>query len=100
MSIGNKLGRAIGATGALLVEGSVRGASGLGRFGADVVAGAEEGYDEKRAALLITRAANEVKRKAAMEALKAAHEARMLEAPTEAVEPVVRATKRGSLKTA
>ena len=87
MSIGNKLGRAIGAAGALCVEGTVRGANGLGRFGTDVVAGAEAGYDEKRAQLLITRAAADEKRKVALAALKAAHELALLTAePAEALQ--------------
>lgn len=99
MSIGNKIGRAIGAGSALVLEGAVRGAQGAGRFGGDVVAGAEAGYDEKRAALLVTRAAAEARRTAALAALKAAHEAAMLAAPV--TEPTVekpRAAK--ALKTA
>lgn len=73
MSIGTKLGRAIGAGAALAVEGAVRGASGLGRFGADVVAGAETGYEERHAQLLITREAQALTRKLGLEALRAQH---------------------------
>ena len=58
MSFGNKVGRALGTAGALIVEGSVRGAQGLGSFGADVVAGAEQGYTLKSVALKAQREAN------------------------------------------
>jgi len=44
MSLGNKVGRALGTGAALVVEGSIRGAQSLGSFGADVVTGAEQGY--------------------------------------------------------
>jgi hypothetical protein len=76
-SFGNKLGRGIGVLGALAVEGTVRGATGLGAFGADVVNGAEVGYAEKHAALLVTRAAAAKARDARIVAAKAAHLAAM-----------------------
>ena len=65
MSFGNTLGRGIGKLGALTVEGAVRGASAAGQFGADVVEGAQQGYDEKHAALLISREQRKVEREAA-----------------------------------
>lgn len=96
MSFGNTLGRGIGKLGALAVEGTVRGATGLGQFGADVVEGAQQGYDEKHAALLITRAQGEADRVARIAAKKAAHVAAMNAAPMAvAVEPVV--VKRGKV---
>ena len=75
MSFGNKVGRALGTVGALVVEGSVRGATSLGQFGADVVEGTEQGYAEKHAALLLSRAAAEERRKAFMKAKQAEHAA-------------------------
>jgi hypothetical protein len=77
MSFGNKLGRGLGVIGALAVEGAVRGATGLGQFGSDVVDGAQTGYDEKHAALLITRAAREAKIKALMEERRVAAQVAM-----------------------
>jgi hypothetical protein len=97
MSIGLKLGRGIGVVGALAVEGAVRGATGLGRFGEDVIAGAQEGFDEKHAALLKSRAEREVKLAAARAAAIAAHNATML-AVTPAVEPVPVATGKRAVK--
>jgi hypothetical protein len=94
MSFGIKVGRAIGAGAALVVEGSVRGATGLGRFGNDVVTGAEQGYEERSAQLRITREAARVKREAQLAAMKAAH-TEALAAPATPVEvaaPI--ATKR------
>ena len=73
MSFGNTLGRGIGKLGALAVEGAVRGATGLGQFGADVVEGAQQGYDEKHAALLISREQAKVAREAKLKALRDAH---------------------------
>ena len=94
MSLGNKLGRGIGTLGAFAVEGAVRGASAAGQFGADVVEGASQGYTEKHAALLVTRAQQKVAREAALKALRDAHTAAQLPAPMAvAAEPVV--TKRG-----
>lgn len=81
MSFGNKLGRGLGVIGALAVEGAVRGAEGLGQFGSDVVDGAQRGYDEKHAALLITREQQRVAMKAKREALAAAHVAAMNPGP-------------------
>lgn len=71
MTFGTKVGRAIGVVGALAVEGTVRGATGLGRFGQDVVAGAEAGYTERSAQLRITREAKTAARNAALAALAA-----------------------------
>lgn len=85
MSFGIKVGRAIGTVGALAVEGAVRGATGLGRFGSDVVDGAEAGFNEKHAALLVTRKAAEERRKAFVEAKRAEHALAMVVA----TEPVV-----------
>ena len=56
-TIGTVLGRGVGKLGALAVEGVVRGAQGAGRFGEDFIAGAEDGYTTKAAALLVTREA-------------------------------------------
>jgi hypothetical protein len=53
MSIGIKLGRAIGTVGALTAHGVVAGFEGLGEFGGNVVTGIEEGYDEKSAYLAL-----------------------------------------------
>jgi hypothetical protein len=93
MSIGIKLGRAIGAGAALVVEGSVRGATGLGAFGADVIEGAEIGYAERHAALLVTRAANDARRQAAIAAKRLAHDAAMNAAPMVAVSAPKRTAK-------
>lgn len=82
MSLGLKLGRAIGAGAALVVEGSVRGANGLGRFGADVVAGTEEGYEKRHAQLLVSRAAKTAARDAALAAARQQHGAAMAMVPT------------------
>jgi hypothetical protein len=54
MSIGIKLGRFVGAAGALAVHGAERGVAGLGQFGSDVVAGVGEGYDAKAAYLALS----------------------------------------------
>ena len=56
MSFGLKVGRAIGKSAALVGEGAVRGAQGLGQFGEDVAAGAQQGYEQQHAANLISRA--------------------------------------------
>lgn len=71
MSFGIKVGRAVGVIGALAVEGAVRGATGLGGFAQDVATGAELGYTEKHAELLLTRAAKEAERKAKIAAYAA-----------------------------
>ncbi len=71
-SFGITLGRGLGIAGALLVEGAVRGAHGAGQFGKDVVEGAETGYAERHAELV-------VKREIAYAAAKAAREARIAE---------------------
>lgn len=98
-SFGITLGRGLGSLGALAVEGAVRGAAGLGQFGADVAEGAQAGYDEKHAALLISREAGIAKRKATLEALKLAHIAAMNPAPVAAPIAVVPAgmAKRGKV---
>jgi len=64
MSFGIKVGRLIGSTAALVVEGSIRGAQGLGSFGADVVTGTEVGFAEKRAAMIASREEFMAKRRA------------------------------------
>jgi len=89
MSIGIKLGRALGAVGALAVEGAVRGAAATGGFAVDVMEGAELGYAEKHAQLLITRAAADERRRALLAAKRAEHAVAM----TPAVEPVKAARK-------
>ena len=81
MSFGNKVGRGIGALGAFAVEGAVRGATGLGSFGSDLVDGVEEGYTEKSAALLMSREARAAKLKAAKDAAIAARSAPIEAAP-------------------
>lgn len=73
MSLGNKLGRAVGTIGAFAVEGSIRGATGLGQFGADLAEGAQQGYAEQHAALLITRAEHKASYEAKVAALRLAH---------------------------
>lgn len=96
MSFGNKLGRGIGSLGALALEGAVRGASAAGQFGADVAEGAQQGYEEKHAQLLVTRAAAKASREAKLLALRQAHAAAQNPAVMAvAAEPVV--TKRGKV---
>lgn len=80
-SFGHKLGRGLGVVGALALEGAVRGATGLGQFGADVVDGAELGYAERHAQLLVTREEKRVAALAAREALKLQHAVVMTPAP-------------------
>lgn len=94
MSFGNKLGRGLGIVGALAAEGAVRGAEGLGQFGADVVDGAQRGYEEKHAALLITREQQRAEMKAKREALAAAHVAAMNPGPMVAVATPVKAKSK------
>ena len=65
MSVGMKIGRALGQGAALAVEGCVRGAQASGRFGTEIVAGAEAGYADKRAELLASRALAAQKREQA-----------------------------------
>lgn len=84
MSIGIKFGRVLGAAGALAVEGVVRGAAATGGFAVDVMEGAELGYAEKHAALLISRAEGE-QRRADLLAAKRLEHARVM---TPAVEPI------------
>ena len=95
-SLGLTIGRGIGKLGALAVEGAVRGAYASGQFATDVAEGAQQGYDERHAQLLISRAA---KRDAALkqrEALKVAHTAAMSATDMVVVsEPVV--VKRGKV---
>ena len=93
MSIGIKLGKSIGVLGALAVEGAVRGATGLGAFGSDLIDGAELGYTEKHAALLITRAEAEAKRNERIAAAQATHKLAMQPQPE--TTPVV--VKRGKV---
>lgn len=83
MSIGTKVGKAIGITAALAVEGAVRGATGLGRFGEDVMAETSASYERKSAQLLITRQAAAQKREALLAAAKAQHKLTMSQ-PAEA----------------
>ena len=93
-SFGLTIGRGIGKLGALAVEGAVRGAYASGQFAQDVSEGAQQGYAERHAQLLITRAAKRDEALKAREALKVAHTAAM--ASTDMVvasEPVV--VKRG-----
>lgn len=93
MSFGNKLGRGIGTLGAFALEGAVRGASAAGQFGSDVIEGAQQGYDEKHAVLLVNRAQQKVAREAALLALRTAHNVAQNPAVMAVVaEPVV---KRG-----
>lgn len=94
MSFGNKLGRGLGIVGALAVEGAVRGAEGLGQFGADVVDGAQRGYEEKHAALLITREQQRVRLAAERAARIAAHQAAMNPGPMVAVATPVKAKSK------
>lgn len=94
MSFGIKLGRGLGVVGALAVEGAVRGASGLGQFGADVVTGAEAGYAERHAQLLVTREAAAVARKQALAAAIAASQSN-LAAISVAAQPVTPASAVG-----
>jgi len=49
MTVGNKIGRAIGYTAAATVNASVVAAKATGRFGQDVINGTTEGYAEHSA---------------------------------------------------
>ena len=69
-SIGTNLGRAVGKLGALAVEGGIRGASALGTFGEDALAGVESGYTEKAATLKASRDAKVLARAAAIKLLQ------------------------------
>lgn len=71
MSIGLKLGRALGAGAALVGEGAIRAANGAGRFGQDLVTGTEEGYTTQAAKNLVSRAAGVKRREEALAAYKA-----------------------------
>jgi hypothetical protein len=97
MSIGIKLGKFAGAAGALMVEGVYRGAVGAGGFAQDLVIGAEQGYAEKSAELLISRAAKQAaykaKRDAAIAVVAKAE-------PVVAAAPVVEAKRGRKLATA
>lgn len=88
MSFGIKVGRFVGAAGAYAVEGAVRGAVGLGGFAQDVATGAELGYTEKHAELLVERAVKD----AAREARKAEY-ARQLKLAGEPVAVAPKAVK-------
>lgn len=57
MSIGLKLGSAVGFTAASIVHGATVSVKATGRFGRDVVAGTEQGYAERKAALTTLRQA-------------------------------------------
>jgi hypothetical protein len=76
-SFGITLGRGIGKLGALAVEGAVRGAYASGQFAQDVAEGAQQGYAERHAQLLITREQKRVEAQKAREALKLQHSAAM-----------------------
>lgn len=95
MSFGNKVGRVLGTAGALIVEGSVRGATGLGQFGADLVEGTEQGYAEKHAALLVSREAARIATEKRRAAALAAHTAALAAKPEADPAPVV--VKRGKV---
>lgn len=93
-SFGLTIGRGIGKLGALAVEGAVRGAYASGQFATDVAEGAQQGYDERHAQLLISRAQKRDAALKAREALKVQHDAAMASATmVVASEPVV--VKRG-----
>lgn len=95
-SLGLTIGRGIGKLGALAVEGAVRGAYASGQFATDVAEGAQQGYDERHAQLLISRAAKRAAALKQREALKLQHDAAMASANMVVVsEPVV--VKRGKV---
>lgn len=95
-SLGLTIGRGIGKLGALAVEGAVRGAYASGQFATDVAEGAQQGYDERHAQLLISRAAKRDAALKAREALKVQHTAAMTATTmVVAAEPVV--VKRGKV---
>lgn len=95
-SLGLTIGRGIGKLGALAVEGAVRGAYASGQFATDVAEGAQQGYDERHAQLLISRAAKRDAALKAREALKVQHDTAMASANmVVVVEPVV--VKRGKV---
>lgn len=91
MSLGTTLGRAVGKTGALIVEGG----HATGRFGADFFAGVESGYDDQRAKLLERRKQLDAAKKAALAQAVAEMQAA---APAPAVPAP--AKKRGAIATA
>jgi hypothetical protein len=97
MSIGIKVGKFIGAAGAVVVDGVHYAAVGAGGFAQDVVSGVELGYEEKAAKLVVMReakaAAYKAKRDAAI-ALTAKAE------PVVAAAPVVEAKRGRKLATA
>lgn len=101
MSIGNKFGRALGSLGAYAVEGAVRGANAAGQFGKDALEGAETGYADKHAELLVSRAAGIARRDAMLAArraeLQAQHKAVMAASPDA---PVVVVAKKRAAKAA
>jgi hypothetical protein len=98
MSIGLKLGRALGTAGAYAVEGAVRGAQGAGRFGQEVVTGANDGFAEKRAALLVERAESDARRKLALQHFAAAHQAALAAAGTGYSAPVAETQNAAVMK--
>ena len=71
MSIGIKLGRAIGTVGAYALEGAVRGAQGAGTFAQEVAHGAEVGYVEAHERLVAQRAERAAKNAAQLAEIKA-----------------------------
>lgn len=55
-TVGIKLGRAIGYTGAAIAHGAISTAKATGRFGEDVLVGTSAGYAEHSARLAAVRA--------------------------------------------
>lgn len=55
-SIGIKLGRAVGYTGAAIAHGAISATKATGRFGEDVLVGTSAGYSEHSARLAAVRA--------------------------------------------
>lgn len=78
MSLGTKVGKFVGVSAALIVEGGYRGVAGLGRFGEDVAASSAAEYERKSAQLLISRQAADVKREAARAAYREHHKIAMV----------------------
>lgn len=92
-TVGVVIGRGIGRLGAYALEGAVRSAQGAGRFGADIVTGAETGYAEQREVLLTSRAKLALDR----EAKKAAYLAALTAPAVETVAPVATTQKAAKL---
>lgn len=66
MSIGIKLGRAIGYTGAVIAHGAIATTKATGRFGQDVALGTALSYEEHTERLATARAAATAQRSAAI----------------------------------